>query len=459
MLKLASIFRSIFFTALLFCVYVFPVSALTSEAIVSKSKESVVRILIEVKPGDTKLLRNYEFKSEKKINEPVRIKSGTGFIISPDGYILTALPVISPSGLSRNIYVRLPKEGDQLAEVVAKDADRKIACIKIKKFGLKPLLYSEETPKVGSDVFTMGFPYAADTSILTDQEPTFSQGKVGALKQSRQEATFIQTNTSINLGNSGGPLLGAEGQVLGIILGSPQSKESKDGTPLGLGLDLTKMFLNMFVFDKNDVPVGIGFATPTKPIVDMLKSVGIEWQRQVVEPPVVKQPVQATDTGKDKQAISGDRGTNILSIIGILFVVTVIVGAAFVWKRKNTTASQEKTPDSMISSPTALSKSTAISLGSLRCSEGEFKGKNFSVTDKGLWIGRSPECDIALKSDVISRKHSWIGPVGADIVVKDVESTNGSFVNGKKVQGMQVLKNGDTVSFSKSGQESFQFIY
>ncbi|MEN6623582.1 MAG: trypsin-like peptidase domain-containing protein [Smithella sp.] len=460
MLKLTGVFRLMLFVVLLCCVYVFPVSALTSEEIVNKSKESIVRILIEVEPGETKLLRNYHIKTEKGSNEPIRIKTGTGFIISADGYILTALNVIFPPqfGSSHPIYVRLPKEGDQLAEVIAKDTDRKIACIKIKKFGLKPLLQLDEVPNVGSDVFTMGFPYAADTSVLTDQEPTFSQGKVGALKQSRQEATFIQINTSINLGNSGGPLLGKDGQVLGIILGSP-SPEKADRSPFAS--NLTKMFFDMFLFDfgRSDVPIGIGFATPTKPVIDMLKSAGIDWQKQVVEQTDIKQPAQAADAVKVNPPVTnGGGGNNILSIVGILLAVALVAIAAFLWKRKNASASQEKTPDSIISSPTALSKKTAVSLGTLRCVEGEFKGKNFSVTDKGLWIGRDAECDIKLKSDVISRKHSWIGPVGADIVVKDVESTNGSFVNGKKVQGMQALNNGDTVSFSKSGQESFQFV-
>lgn len=430
MSRFISIVRCAFVVALLAGVYVLPASALTSEEIVAQSKGSVVRILVEVKPGDNELLQHYNFKSGRKFKEPIRVKAGTGFIIKEDGYILTAYHVIAPLGMSPTIYVRLPKEGDQLAEVVAKDPERQIACLKIKKFGLEAMPLVATMPSVGNDVFTIGFPFAADTSEITDQEPTFAEGKIGALKQSRQESTFIQTNAAINLGNSGGPLIGRDGEVLGVIIGSADRS-------------LKKIFEGMF--SDTDIPVGIGFGTPSKPVIDMLKAAGIE--TQPVMPVVVTPPI--------KPPVTHPKPVWPWAIAGILLLIFAAI--VLISKKKGQPVDQGKPTDAPIPPQPSFSKSTTISLGTLLCTEGELAGKTFSMTEKGLTIGRDNECDIRLNSEVISRRHSWIGPKGGDITVRDMGSTNGTFVNGKKVEGVLPLQKGDAISLSKSGQEIFQF--
>lgn len=422
----------------LLCVgYAVPASALTTEEVVAKSKDSIVRILIEVRPGDKGLLQHYNFKGDRRFKEPIRIKAGTGFVIREDGYILTAYHVVSPLGMSPNIYVRLPKEGDQLAEIVAKDPERQIACIKIKRFNLKPLALSEVMPKVGGDVFTMGYPFAADTSEITDQEPTFTEGKVGALKQSRQESSFIQTNAAINLGNSGGPLLGREGQVVGVIIGSA------DRT-------LKKLFEGLFA--EKDIPVGIGFATPCKPTLDMLKAAGIEVAAAKATPGPVAGP---SAVEPDKAKAAGEKH-GVLPVV-IAGCLALLLLAALVLKKLGKSAPEEKAAPAPIQPQPDFPKNTTISLGTLICTEGELAGKTFPMTGNGLTIGRDNECDIMLSAEVISRRHSWIGPKGGDIAVRDMGSTNGTFVNGQKVEGTLILKSGDSVSLSKSGQEIFQF--
>lgn len=425
--------------------YGLPAVAATTEDVVTNSKPAIVRILIEVKPGDNDLLQFYNFKSGRKLQEPVRVKAGTGFIINENGYILTAYHVIYPLGKSPTIYVRLPKEGDQLAEVVATDRERQLACIRIKKFGLPFLPFVQEMPSVGSDVFTMGFPFAADTSELTDQEPTFTEGKVGALKQSRQEATFIQTNAAINLGNAGGPLLSSDGKVLGVIIGSADRS-------------LKKLF--EVIFAETDIPVGIGFAAPSKPSIDMLKAAGIDFSlassgvkqpEQPVQPaqPAAAPPPNPADTKKDKTNLTG-----IIALVAGMLVLGVVV--FFMLSRKGKSPSVKIEPSTTFS-PVSPSRNTTISLGALRCSDGEYAGKVFPVTETGLSIGRGEDNDIHLDSEVISRKHAWIGPSGAEMVAKDLGSTNGTYVNGKRIQGSHPLQKGDIISLSKSGQESFLF--
>ena len=198
------------------------------------------------------------------------------------------------------------------------------------------------------------------------------------------------------------------------------------------------------MFADKDIPVGIGFATPSKPVFDMLKAAGIEI------------PTVISDAGKGATDGGGIKLGKVLPwlIIGIVVAIALILIAI---SRKRKSAPQEKSPATTIAPQPVFAKNTTISLGTLLCTEGEFAGKTFSLTEKGLTIGRDDECDIKLKAEVISRRHSWIGPKGDDIVVRDMGSTNGTFVNGKKVEGTQALQKGDAVSLAKSGQEIFKF--
>ena len=417
--------------------------ALTSEEIVNNSKPSVVRILIEVKPGDNKLLHYYYSKNARKLNEPVRVKAGTGFVINKNGYILTALHVVTPLGATPAIYVRLPKEGDYLAEIVATDKERQLACLKIKKIGLQPLILSETQLNAGSEVFSMGFPFAADMSVLTDQEATFSEGKVGAIKQSRQEAQFIQTNAAINPGNFGGPLLNKEGHVCGIVIFSADRSLKAQS--------LNKIFESIFA-EKN-IPEGIGFASPTKAVINMLTTDKIEFMTTMPTPPpkaVIKE-IHPTKSWFEQN----------MMMIGGAFVLLIAGLFAIVMMRKKTADEAKPQPftampqTSTTISPGTSAKSTSISFGSLKCTNGELMGKMFPLTGKGLNIGRDSDNDICLNTEIVSRKHCWVGMSGNEITTRDIGSTNGTYVNGNKIKGPQSIKFGDIISLSKSGQEAF----
>jgi hypothetical protein len=102
-------------------------------------------------------------------------------------------------------------------------------------------------------------------------------------------------------------------------------------------------------------------------------------------------------------------------------------------------------------------KSTTYSFGAIKCTAGELSGRTFNLSDKGLNVGRGGGSDISLSSETVSRKHAWIGPVAGEITIKDLGSTNGTFVNGKQIQGAEKLNIGDTINFAKSGQDVFTY--
>jgi serine protease Do len=135
---------------------------------------------------------------------------GSGFVISPEGYILTNNHVIDDA---EQIQVKLANGKEYDGKVVGRDQKTDLALVKIE--GVKdlhplPLGNSDET-KVGSWVVAIGSPFGL--------EETVTQGIVsgkGRVIGSGPYDDFIQTDASINPGNSGGPLINMKGEVIGI---------------------------------------------------------------------------------------------------------------------------------------------------------------------------------------------------------------------------------------------------
>lgn len=408
-------------------------SGLTKEQIIAQSKPSVVRILIEVKPAD-KELHQFYFSGARKIKEPIRAMAGTGIVVNENGYILTAYHVAYPLGQSPTLYVRLSGEGDFPAKIVADDKERQLACIKIDKSKLQPLAFASKPMERGNSAYAIGYPLAASLTDM-DAESTFTSGEVSAIKRTRQEATFIQTNAAISLGNAGGPLLNERGHIGGIVVySSDPSFASKYFNIYGSFKEL---------FETSVSGAGIGFAVPATYAENMLTNAQIPF---IVAPQSVIPPTPDHWYKKYWKEL----------LLGIIIVILIIIVIAFLLSRRKripvAQAQQTATPSS--SAPLG-SKSTVLAFGSIKFTSGELAGKSFAVTANGLNIGRDGNNDVVLKTETVSRKHCWIGPSGSGMIVKDTGSTNGTYVNGVKIEGTKPVTVGDTVSLSKSGQEAF----
>jgi S1-C subfamily serine protease len=132
---------------------------------------------------------------------------GTGFLITEDGYALTAAHVVS--GL-KTVPVRMHSGLVLDAEVVRVDDGADVALIKLPGTSHKPLELAPDAPAVGIDVYAVGDPASEELSS------SVSKGVVSGARELAGHK-FIQTDVSINPGNSGGPLIGKDGRVLGII--------------------------------------------------------------------------------------------------------------------------------------------------------------------------------------------------------------------------------------------------
>src|SRR5690242_9797223 len=134
---------------------------------------------------------------------------GSGFIISPDGYVLTNAHVVEGGD---EINVRLPDKRDFKARVIGADKRTDIALIKIDASGLPAVRFGDPSKlKVGEWVVAIGAPFGFENSVTA--------GIVSAKGRSLPQENFvpfIQTDVAINPGNSGGPLFNLRGEVVGI---------------------------------------------------------------------------------------------------------------------------------------------------------------------------------------------------------------------------------------------------
>ena len=153
---------------------------------------------------------------------------GSGFIISPDGYIVTNNHVIESAD---EIKVELFDGGELDAELVGRDPRTDIALLKVESDDPLPFVEfgDSDAARVGDWVLAIGNPLGQGFSV--------SAGIVSARNRTLQGSydDFIQTDAAINRGNSGGPLFDMEGEVIGVntaIL-------SPNGGSIGIGFAMS----------------------------------------------------------------------------------------------------------------------------------------------------------------------------------------------------------------------------
>ena len=173
--------------------------------------------------------------------------SGSGFVLTQDGFIVTNYHVIEDAVKDESVTVEVsfPDDRKYAAKVVGGEQDNDVAVLKIEATGLSPVMLGDSDKLVvGEQVYAIGNPLGELTYSLTD-------GLVSALDRlittsstnpstGYSETTtlnVLQTNCAINPGNSGGPLFDSYGNVVGIV--SAKYTQSKSGVSAeGLGFAL-----------------------------------------------------------------------------------------------------------------------------------------------------------------------------------------------------------------------------
>jgi serine protease Do len=150
--------------------------------------------------------------------------SGSGFVISNDGLMLTNQHVV---GASRYVKLKWSDGTEALGEVVRTDRRRDVALVKVDAKGRLPLALRTGDVNQGETVYAIGSPLGEAL------QNTMTKGIVSA-NRVQDGQTFIQSDVAVTHGNSGGPLLDDKGQVIGI-------------TDWGIGSDSGNLNLNFFI--------------------------------------------------------------------------------------------------------------------------------------------------------------------------------------------------------------------
>jgi serine protease Do len=228
-------------------------SAKAFSSVVKKAEPAVVNIRVEKKEGvspdgqfnpfdDPSFQRFFgpSFKHPSIPQSPEQFKSqttGSGFLISEDGYILTNNHLIDKAD---KITVRMEGGQELEGKLIGTDPQSDVALIKVsdgRKFSYLSLGDSDKL-EVGEWVIAIGSPFGLDSTVTVGVVSAKGRNRMGI----NEYENFIQTDAAINPGNSGGPLLNIYGEVVGI---------------------------NTAIFSRSGGYMGIGFAIP----VNMAKTV------------------------------------------------------------------------------------------------------------------------------------------------------------------------------------------
>ena len=172
---------------------------------------------------------------------PIEAGTGSGVIIDTDGHIVTNHHVIEPSLNGGELEVTLADKGKFKARVVGRDPNNDLAVIKIDAPAsrLSPIpMGTSNGLLVGQKVLAIGNPYGLERTLTTGI--ISSLGRSIQAQNTRIIEEVIQTDAAINSGNSGGPLLNTNGEIIGINTAILSATGGNIGIAFAIPVDTVK---------------------------------------------------------------------------------------------------------------------------------------------------------------------------------------------------------------------------
>jgi len=342
---------------------------------------------------------------------------GSGFFVNPNTFITNNHVV---QGLNRNNIYILLKSGEEIsATVKATDKDKDLAIL-ITKNNNNDYLYlmPPEDIKQGDKVYALGnsstedyklFKFGITDGIINNIKYDFFKGNGLDIK-----AEVILHTATINKGNSGGPLVSSNGAVVGI---------------------------NSFYYTLGN---NLYFAIHTSELIDFLKENNIKYKIK-----------------KKDESLTSNKTLFIIVGIAILIVVISIILIIILKSSKKRAYNYQSAPvqrQIVNLEPSVQERTIQHSPGqSFPNFAGEayliYRGKKFRIDRAFFVVGRDTSSNLVLEDAMVSREHFAIIKKDANFILKDLNSKNGTFLNGVKINS-ELLKNSDVI---KAGSTSIIF--
>ena len=244
---------------------------------------------------------------------------GSGFVVSPEGYILTSSHVITTAGdggvakPADHVYVEFQDHDRVEAKIVGWDVFDDVGLLRVSQsaHALRPVpLGNSAAVTVGEPVAAIGSPFGNDNSLTA--------GVVSATKRSVESLTSdfnlvdaIQTDAPINHGNSGGPLFDARGRVIGINAQIRSNSGNGEGVGFAVPINSAKRSMEQLIADGSVSYAFVGVETE-----DLTPSLAKRFHYPVDHGAVITSVRKGSPAAK-----AGLRGgTKVESVLGIEFV-------------------------------------------------------------------------------------------------------------------------------------------
>jgi serine protease Do len=211
---------------------------------------------------------------------PEQRASGSGVIISEDGYIVTNNHVISDGekGIASEIMVTLHNRKTYKARVIGNDPNYDLAVLKIDGTNLPFMLYgNSDDVQLGQWVLAVGYPLSLETTVTAGI--VSAKGRTIGINSRQGQApveSFIQTDAAVNQGNSGGALVNTNGQLLGINSAILAPSGTYAGYSFAIPVNLVKKVVGDIIQYGNVQRGYLGVSYPTQELSEeQMKQMGI----------------------------------------------------------------------------------------------------------------------------------------------------------------------------------------
>lgn len=190
----------------------------TGGYLLKQQSNQITELGLKLKASNNAIVEGISRGSQKVVYAPANLE-GSAFALNNKGYIVTSFHMINGAD---SVFVQNNTLERTLAKVILSDAKLDLAVLKIENTEITknwqvPFSFIEKSSEIGEKIFTLGFPR---------KDIVYGEGSLSSLSGYSNDTTMYQISIPVNPGNSGGPLLDEQGNVIGVVCGKITSAEA-----------------------------------------------------------------------------------------------------------------------------------------------------------------------------------------------------------------------------------------